>query len=75
MALANTPEKHCIMKIRNHKSRVPEPYLQWDPNGTDRYRIFGCFFNAKYNVITTKTVAILFGILIFTSIILFSVKN
>jgi hypothetical protein len=32
------------------------------------------YFNAKYNVITTKTVAILFGILIFTSIILFSVK-
>jgi hypothetical protein len=27
------------------------------------------YFNAKYNVITTKTVAILFGILIFTSII------
>jgi hypothetical protein len=26
------------------------------------------YFNAKYNVITTKTVAILFGILIFTSI-------
>jgi hypothetical protein len=25
MALANTPEKHCIMKNRNHKSRVPEP--------------------------------------------------
>ncbi|HEY4617883.1 MAG TPA: hypothetical protein VIH09_06780 [Flavobacterium sp.] len=38
--------------------------------------IFGLlYFNAKYNVITTKTVAILFGILIFTSVLLFSVKK
>jgi hypothetical protein len=66
MALANTPEKHFIMKNRNHKSRVPEPYLQWDPNGTDRSSEYLLYFNAKYNVITTKTVAILFGILIFT---------
>ncbi|MEZ7504229.1 hypothetical protein [Flavobacterium sp. Arc2] len=38
--------------------------------------IFGLlYFNAKYNVITTKTVVILFGILIFTFIILFSLKK
>ena len=33
------------------------------------------YFNATYNVITTKTVAILFGILAITFIILFSVKK
>jgi hypothetical protein len=38
--------------------------------------IFGLlYFNAKYNVITTKTVAILFGILVLTAILLFSVKK
>jgi hypothetical protein len=38
--------------------------------------IFGLlYFNAQYNVITTKTVAILFGILIFTFVLLFSVKK
>ncbi|MGO4818586.1 hypothetical protein [Flavobacterium sp. W22_SRS_FP1] len=38
--------------------------------------IFGLlYFNASYNVITTKTVAILFGILIFSSVLLFSVKK
>jgi hypothetical protein len=38
--------------------------------------IFGLlYFNAKYNVITTKTVAILFGVLIFTFVILFSLKK
>ncbi len=38
--------------------------------------IFGLlYFNARSNVITTKTVAILFGILIFTSVLLFSVKK
>jgi hypothetical protein len=33
------------------------------------------YFNTQYNVITTKTVAILFGILIITSALLFSVKK
>ena len=33
------------------------------------------YFNANYNVITTKTVLILFGILIFTFALLFSVKK
>ena len=38
--------------------------------------IFGLlYFNAKYNVITTKTVVILFGILIFTFVVLFSLKK
>jgi hypothetical protein len=38
--------------------------------------IFGLlYFNARYNVITTKTVAILFGILIFTTALLFSIKK
>jgi hypothetical protein len=38
--------------------------------------IFGLlYFNAQYNIITTKTVAILFGVLIFTSVLLFSVKK
>lgn len=38
--------------------------------------IFGLlYFNARYNVITTKTVAVLFGILIFTSVLLFLVKK
>jgi hypothetical protein len=38
--------------------------------------IFGLlYFNAQYNVITTKTVAILFGILILTFVLLFSVKK
>ena len=33
------------------------------------------YFNAQYNVITTKTVALLFGILILIFIVLFSVKK
>lgn len=38
--------------------------------------IFGLlYFNAKYNVISPKTIAILFGILIFTFLLLFSVKK
>ena len=38
--------------------------------------IFGLlYFNAKYNVITTKTVAIIFGALLLTFIVLFSVKK
>jgi len=38
--------------------------------------IFGLlYFNAKYNVITTKTVAIIFGGLLLTFIVLFSVKK
>jgi hypothetical protein len=61
MALANTPERHCIMKKNQKlKNYFPESDLQWNPNGTDRnHRIFGyCIFNAKYNIIY-KTVAIL----------------
>ncbi|UQD55835.1 lysylphosphatidylglycerol synthase domain-containing protein [Flavobacterium sp. K5-23] len=38
--------------------------------------IFGLlYFNAIYNVITTKTVAIIFGILILTFVLLFSIKK
>jgi hypothetical protein len=38
--------------------------------------IFGLlYFSAHYNVITTKTVAILFGVLILTFIVLFSIKK
>jgi hypothetical protein len=38
--------------------------------------IFGLlYFNAQYNLINTKTVAILFGILIFTTALLFSIKK
>lgn len=38
--------------------------------------LFGLlYFNAQYHVITTKTAAILFGILILTFIILFSIKK
>ena len=38
--------------------------------------IFGLlYFNAKYNVITTKTVAILFAVLTLTFVVLFSVKK
>lgn len=41
--------------------------------------IFGVFgllyFNAQYNVITTKTVAVLFGLLIIILVVLFSVKK
>jgi hypothetical protein len=38
--------------------------------------IFGLlYFNAKYSVITTKTVVILFSVLIFTSVLLFSIKK
>lgn len=38
--------------------------------------IFGLlYFNAQYNIITTSTVAILFGILICTFVLLFSVKK
>ncbi|SDX04593.1 lysylphosphatidylglycerol synthase transmembrane domain-containing protein [Flavobacterium degerlachei] len=38
--------------------------------------IFGLlYFNAKYDVITTKTVVILFGVLILTFVILFSLKK
>ncbi len=40
------------------------------------FGIFGLlYFNAQYNVITTKTVAILFGFLILLFIVLFSVKK
>jgi hypothetical protein len=40
------------------------------------FGIFGLlYFNAQYNVITTKTVAILFGVLIITFAVLFSVKK
>nr|WP_315200751.1 hypothetical protein [uncultured Flavobacterium sp.] len=40
------------------------------------FGIFGLlYFNAQYNVITTKTVAILFGILIIIFAVLFSVKK
>ncbi|TDE05857.1 lysylphosphatidylglycerol synthase domain-containing protein [Flavobacterium sandaracinum] len=40
------------------------------------FGIFGLlYFNAQYNVITTKTVALLFGILILLFIVLFSVKK
>ncbi|TDE31268.1 hypothetical protein E0I61_00775 [Flavobacterium ranwuense] len=40
------------------------------------FGIFGLlYFNAEYNVITTKTVALLFGILILLFIVLFSVKK
>ena len=40
------------------------------------FGIFGLlYFNAKYNVITTKTVALLFGFLILLFIALFSVKK
>lgn len=40
------------------------------------FGIFGLlYFNAQYNVITTKTVALLFGFLILLFIILFSVKK
>lgn len=40
------------------------------------FGIFGLlYFNAQYNVITTKTVALLFGFLILLFIVLFSVKK
>ena len=40
------------------------------------FGIFGLlYFNANYNVITTRTVLLLFGILIFTFIVLFSIKG
>jgi hypothetical protein len=40
------------------------------------FGIFGLlYFNAQYNVITTKTVAVLFGILIILFAVLFSVKK
>jgi len=40
------------------------------------FGIFGLlYFNAQYNVITTKTVMILFGILLIVFVILFSVKK
>ena len=40
------------------------------------FGIFGLlYFNTHYNVITTKTVAILFGVLILTFIVLFSIKK
>ena len=40
------------------------------------FGIFGLlYFNAQYNVITTKTVAILFGFLILLFIVLFSIKQ
>lgn len=40
------------------------------------FGIFGLlYFNAQYNVITTKTVALLFGILILLFVVLFSVKK
>jgi len=40
------------------------------------FGIFGLlYFNAQYNVITTKTVAVLFGILLILFAVLFSVKK
>jgi hypothetical protein len=40
------------------------------------FGIFGLlYFNAQYNVITTKTVALLFGILLLLFIVLFSIKK
>ena len=43
---------------------------------TGIFGVFGLlYFNAKYNVITTKTVALLFGMLLLLFIVLFSVKK